>query len=218
MKLIQVSGQNTTIMKTIAACHCAAFPESLTAALGIKFAARMLSWYVATPNGSIYYFEDGNGECAGYCSGIYKDGSMITGAASGMAQHSLWTAIGAFILRPQVIFHRELRQKWPLIWQNIRMRLSLATKIKTDHNLKAEMAASPYVALASIAVHPGHRNKGVGTRLLEAFEHHASARFQVRKVRLSVRQDNVTAIQFYCSRGYSEVEYHGNSTVMEKTW
>jgi GNAT superfamily N-acetyltransferase len=216
MKLLHIREIDSIKMAAIAKCHCAAFPEALSAALGIKFVAKMLSWYVSTPKGILILLEDGNGNCAGYCSGLYKDGSSSTGASSGMAQHSIAAAIFAFINRPQVLFHKELYQKWPLIWQNIRLRFRLSSNVETSASLNAEMSANPYVALASIAVHPEYQSLGVGTRLLEAFEQYALEHLKVTKIQLSVRKENDKAIQFYSRNGYLPAQNNGKSIIMAK--
>jgi ribosomal protein S18 acetylase RimI-like enzyme len=59
--------------------------------------------------------------------------------------------------------------------------------------------------LALLAVHPEHRNRGVGTRLMGWLEKPAVMAGIVR-IRLEARADNPVAIEFYRRRGF---EPHG---------
>ncbi len=59
--------------------------------------------------------------------------------------------------------------------------------------------------LALLAVHPAHRNKGLGTRLMDWLEKPALVAGIVR-IRLEARADNPLAIEFYRRRGF---EPHG---------
>lgn len=73
--------------------------------------------------------------------------------------------------------------------------------------------------IASIAVHPDHRRKGLGTRLLLACEQELGT----AHVRLSLRRSNEAALRMYSQRGYERVniwpKYYRNgedAIVMEK--
>ena len=73
--------------------------------------------------------------------------------------------------------------------------------------------------IASIAVHPQHRNRGIGAELLK----HCERRLRVPRVRLSVRISNEPAIRLYKRNGYRVVStwpkyYKGgeDALVMEK--
>ena len=73
--------------------------------------------------------------------------------------------------------------------------------------------------IASIAVHPQHRNRGIGAELLK----HCESRLRVPRVRLSVRITNESAIRLYKRNGYRVVStwpkyYKGgeDALVMEK--
>lgn len=73
--------------------------------------------------------------------------------------------------------------------------------------------------IASIAVHPDHRRRGFGTRLLLACE----KELDMTRVRLSLRRSNMAALQLYEQLGYKEIDrwpkyYHNgeDAIVMEK--
>lgn len=200
----------------VARCHCAAFPHTLATALGESYVASMLSWYPSTGKGFLMYQESEPGKVAAYCCGLYKDGTLLTGATSGMAQHSMGTAILAILRRPSVVFHPELRQKWGLIWQNLRLRFRLSSNVRTSSDHNKALAARPYLALASIAVHPDYQNLGIGAQLLYEFEQRAKNTFHVDRIRLSVRTENTKAIHFYLRHGYEAVQEGVLSIQMEK--
>ena len=60
--------------------------------------------------------------------------------------------------------------------------------------------------LANLAVDPGSRGRGVGTKLLEEVVRYARRRGAV-EVYLEVRSRNTAARQFYEKRGFSEKKY-----------
>ena len=80
-------------LPAIARCHRAAFPASLASALGNRYVARMLSWYLASDKTFLFHIEDEQGRVAGYCGGMISDGTLGTGSASGMAQHTFRAAV-----------------------------------------------------------------------------------------------------------------------------
>lgn len=73
--------------------------------------------------------------------------------------------------------------------------------------------------IASIGVHPDHRRKGFGTRLLLACERE----LDMEHIRLSLRVSNQAALRLYKQHGYHQVDcwprYYRNgedAVVMEK--
>jgi ribosomal-protein-alanine N-acetyltransferase len=73
--------------------------------------------------------------------------------------------------------------------------------------------------IATLAVHPEHRRKGIASRLLKKCEDNIN----LPLIRLSVRENNESAIQLYRKFGYQQVEiwkkyYRGgdNALVFEK--
>lgn len=203
-------------LPTIARCHKAAFPSSLASALGKRYGAHMLSWYLSTEKTFLFHIENEQGLCAGYCGGMVSDGTLGTGSASGMAQHSFYPAIWAFITHPWVIVHPEVRAKWPLLWKNIKMKLGLASKTHVTSAQRQERVKEPQVGLVVIGVDPAYQGKGYGSLLLQEFERRAVEIYGIKKLQLTVRADNEQAIRAYEKNGWVKDKSNQQSLSMVK--
>lgn len=203
-------------LPSLARCHRAAFLRALATALGQRYVIRMLSWYLSSDKTFIFHIEDEKGRCAGYCGGIVSDGSLGTGSASGMAQHTFYAAIWAFMTHPWVLFHPEVRAKWPILWRNILMKLGLRRRVHFSPEQKAQMAKTPQVGLVVIGVDPAYQGKGYGSLLLKEFERRAVEDYGIRKLQLTVLADNAQAIRAYERNGWVRGEVQGKSLGMYK--
>ena len=87
-----ISSQHNDLRK-VSKCHVQAFPNALSTALGKEYVSQMLSWYLSTNKSFLFHLEDDSGNCVGYCGAIVNDGTLNTGSASGMAQHTFNAAI-----------------------------------------------------------------------------------------------------------------------------
>lgn len=200
----------------LARCHSAAFPKSLATALGNRYLAKMLSWYLSSDKTFLFHVEDDKGHCAGYCGSIVSDGILGTGSASGMAQYTFKHAIWAFLTHPWVLFHPEVRAKWPLLWKNILMKLGVRKKVHFSKEQKTAMAKDPHVGLVVIGVDPKYQGKGFGSLLLKEFERRAVEDYGIRKLQLSVLADNAQAILAYERNGWVKGKLEGKSLSMYK--
>ena len=203
-------------LTTVARCHLVAFPHSLATALGKAYVTKMLSWYLSTEKTFLFHIENEEGKCIGYCGGLISDGSLGTGSASGMAQYTFKAAIWAFFLHPWVLFHPEVRKKWPLLWRNIKMKLGFAKRNHFTPEQKTKMACDPAVGLVVIGVDPVYQGKGYGSILLQEFERKAVEEYGIKKLRLSVLSDNTQAIRAYERNGWIRGEVKGRSLGMWK--
>ena len=201
----------------MAKCHKYAFSGSLSSALGIHYLKKMLSWYILTPKTFLIHCENNKGDCIGYCGGMVSDGSLGTGSASGMAQHSFNAAILGFIFRPWLVFHSEVWAKWPLLWKNIKVKLRLRNKIHFNPNQLKKMSREPYIGLVVIGVDPLFQGKGYGWVLLKEFERIAKEEYNIEKLQLSVLADNYKAIKSYERNGWKRGHINGRSLNMFKT-
>lgn len=203
-------------LRNLSRCHIDAFPKSLATALGQSYVEHMLSWYLSSEKVFIFYIENEEGNFVGYCGGMVCDGSLGTGSASGMAQHSFWHAVFAFLFRPWLIFHPEILAKWPLLWKNILMKVGLRSRVHFSKKQQTAMAIEPHVGLVVIGVHPAHQGKGYGSMLLKEFERYALEVYKCRKLQLSVLAENTRAITAYERNGWVRQQLNGNSLVMVK--
>ncbi len=197
-------------LSPIARCHRAAFPASLSSALGHDYVAKMLSWYLSTDNTFLFCVNEGD-QCVGYCGGMMKTGVGV-GSASSMAQYSFNAAMKAFLLRPWLVFHKEIRAKFPFIWKNIVNRFVKRNKKITSHST---VPFEPYVGLVVIGVDPVYQGKGYGSLMIQEFEK-ITQQHGLKKMTLSVRSDNAKAISSYLKNGWLITRDDGGSTSMEK--
>lgn len=204
-------------LKTIARCHKAAFPDSLTSLLGIGFISDMLKWYLSGPNKFLYWIEE-NGKCIGYCGGYLIDGSDAYGASSGMTQFGFNSALRAMIIRPWLFFHPEILAKYKFIWTNIKRKFikqftttKPATKTSSTINTVNQLQAG----LVVIGVSPLLHKKGIGTLLQKEFEKRA-IKMGATVLSLSVRKINNQAISSYQRNGWKIVNEQGPSYLMTK--
>ncbi len=202
-----------TDLTGIAKVHRSAFPKSLSTSMGLKYCTKMLSWFIETESAFMLHIEE-NGTIIGYCGGIVSDGTLPTGAASGMLQHSMNAAIKAFVLNPTLLFHPELRKKYKLTLRNIFSKLGLK-KNKISDNVRQERKKEPVTGLVVIGVHSDHRQKGLGQLLLKMFEDHSSS-IGINHLRLTVLTDNTIAIKAYKKSGWTTDSVAGTSTTMSK--
>lgn len=200
----------------IARCHVAAFPDSVTSLLGPNVVASMLQWYLSAPNKFLFFTEE-NGICTGYCGGFILDGSDAYGSGSGMTQFGFNTALTAFMRKPWLLFHPEIRKKYAFIYTNVLRKLGLKKeqpKASLPQKNKAEN--EPLTAgLVVIGVMPNLQQKGLGSLLQQEFERKAIA-MGAQRLSLSVRTKNDKAIRSYQRNGYSIQREEGPSYIMTK--
>lgn len=193
----------------IAVCHCAAFPGSLSSALGIDYVSAMLRWYLSGENTFLFFVEE-NGKCVGYCGGMVKTVWGI-GSASSMAQYSFNAAVIGFLKKPWLLFHPEMTVKFSFIVKNIINRFFRKKKLQGE----PEVIFEPYTGLVVIGVDPAFQGKGFGSILLLEFEKMTRQR-GLKKMTLSVHSDNSKAIKSYTRNGWSITHVNGLSTSMMK--
>jgi ribosomal protein S18 acetylase RimI-like enzyme len=203
-----------TQLPMLARCHARAFPRSLSSQMGKAYLIKMLSWYLSTDKTFLFHLEE-NGQCLGYCGGMISDGTLPTGSASGMTQYSFREAIQAFLLRPWLLLHPEVRKKYPFIWRNLWMKLGLKKKQQRSSAVQMQLKREPQAGLVVIAVDPAFQGKGYGTVLLQEFERRA-VQYGIFKLQLSVRADNAQAIRAYERNGWHRGEQQGESLMMWK--
>lgn len=148
--------------------------------------------------------------------------SSATELAVEFAPATLWDLNGVRQLE-RLSFELD---SWPLIEMIGVLSLPNLERWKAMHGDKlvgfvaADIRRKQSLAwIATIAVHPDYRGRGIGDRLLEL----AEQRSGMPRMRLSVRQSNQAAQRLYQKRGYLQIDvwpryYEGDedAIVMEK--
>ena len=212
----KVVTSNKTHFDLISKCHIRSFPESLSSALGSNFIKVMLSWYLSSDKVFLFHIENNLNVVIGYCGGIIVDGTLGTGSTSGMAQHTFKAAIRGFISHPWLLFHKELRNKWPIFFKNILMKIGLKSKQHFSREQVKQFSAEPSAGLVVIGVAPSFQGKGYGSILLQEFERIVFSKYGIKNLQLSVNADNTLAIRAYEKNGWFQASTNGKSFVMKK--
>lgn len=208
MQIIETSHKEILV---VAKCHRAAFPNSFSSQLGTVYVAKMLSWYLDTEKAFIFHLEK-NGKVIGYCGGIVNDGTLPTGAASGMTQFSMGAAIKALLLRPWLFFHPELMKRYRFLWRNLKMKFGLYHPELETQKKKDSLQS---IGLVVIGVDPKFHGKGYGSKILQTFEKYGT-RNNIPNLYLTVKADNYKAIKSYEKNGWKRRRSENNSLSMTK--
>lgn len=201
-------------LNKIAHCHIQAFPDSVTSLLGVEVVASMLQWYLSAPNKFLFFVEN-QGKVTGYCGGFIQDGSDAYGSGSGMSQFGFNQAASAFLKKPWLLLHPEVRKKYPFIFTNILRKLGLRKDlpmaVKTSETKNEPLTAG----LVVIGVLPNLQQKGLGTQLQQEFEN-KTKQLGAKRLSLSVRKQNEKAIKSYTRNGYAIADENETSFIMNK--
>jgi ribosomal protein S18 acetylase RimI-like enzyme len=125
--------------------------------------------------------------------------------------------LSAFLLRPWLLFHPEVRNKYGFIFTNVKRKFGLLKEQKPQQVILPEENKSSTLTagLVVIGVRPNLQQKGLGTILQQEFE--AKARSMgAKRLQLSVRKTNQQAIKSYQRNGYTIHHELGPSFVMIK--
>lgn len=198
----------------LAQCHRAAFPRTLSSAMGQHYVEKMLEWYLDDERAFIFLLELDN-QCIGYCGGLKFDGTVRVGSASSMIQHSYNQAIKIFLKKPWLFFHPEFISKYKLAIKNVWFRVKRSFGIVKTSLMKSQERLQPHTGLIVIGLDPSVQGKGYGSLLLQEFER-ISGTLGFNKMMLTVRTDNLKAIRSYLRNGWVVTRQEKRSTTMEK--
>ena len=200
-------------LKQIALCHRSTFPKSFSSKLGQKYCEKMFEWYLSTDKAFLFHLIENN-NCIGYCGGIINDGTLSCGSSSAMTQYSFNQAIKSLLVRPWLLFHKEMIKNYAFLLKNISVKLGIK-KLNRTKTSKEQLKKEPYVGLVVIGVNPNEHNKGYGRILLQAFEKKASA-LKISKITLTVKATNIKAIKAYKRNGWYEFKRTNSVINMSK--
>jgi GNAT superfamily N-acetyltransferase len=187
-------------LNTVAKCHMAAFPQSLSTKLGRSYCLRLLSWYIESKRGLIFHLADED-KLIGYCGGIVNRIPSQHGSTTSMIQYTFGSLVLNLIIRPWLVFHPELLAYIPLIIKNIKLRFAGVPQKKFLPPSAKIKEFIPSMGLVVIGVSPIYQGKGYGSLLLKEFEKRARED-GFRRIHLSVRKKNYQAIAAYKKNGW----------------
>ena len=198
-------------LRNLAKCHISCFPKSLSSKLGEAYVMKTFEWFLASPDRFLFHVEI-DGRIAGYCGGFvprkYGDGS-----SSGMLQYAFDKAITGLLLHPWLFFHLEVRQQYKFLWLNVKRKF---TGKVIPIGKPSSIANSPtHVGLVVIGVHPDFRGTGVAQQLADEFELRAQ-NYNRHELILSVKKDNLRAINAYKKFGWKLLKEQNNTYVLHK--
>lgn len=203
-------------LKAAGQCQIAVFPKSFSSRLGNTYTSKMLEWFLVNEERFLLVAEDDQKTICGYCGGFITRPDQKMGSASGMTQYSFNTAIKSLILRPWMIFSKEVSANFKFIFKNILRKLGLAKKKKTSSsNTSEKVYYEPGAGLVIIGTHPNFRGKGIAGMMLKEFENQA-VRLGYNHLYLTVLDHNDSAIKAYKKAGWTERGLEGKELRMGK--
>ncbi len=199
-------------LASIAKCHIACFPESLSGKLGAAYVQKTLEWFLVDEKRFLFHIEL-EGQVIGYCGGFVSRG-IGDGSSSGMLQHAFKQAVIGIIKKPWLAFHPEVRAVYPFIFRNIKRKL---LPKKANAPITVAKDTGKFSGLVVIGVHPQYRGTGVFMELMQYF-FEESKRLGVIGSKLSVKKDNARGINAYKKFGWEIEEDHGKTFVLRKVF
>ncbi len=198
----KILDSNLSDLYKISLCQKKAFPKSLFTALGNKYLMKMFEWYVTSEHTILIHIEE-NGACIGYCGGMINDGNLKMGSISTILQYTFKEAIIGVISKPWIIFHTALKNSYPVIFKNIKMKLGFNKKSAISHK-NNNGKEYPQFGLIVIGVDGKYQGKGIGTQLLNKIEL-ISKEKGIKSMYLSVFANNHQAIHTYEKNGWVKI-------------
>ncbi|MFZ1799382.1 MAG: GNAT family N-acetyltransferase [Chitinophagaceae bacterium] len=195
----------------IAVLHRACFTESLSRELGTGYARKTLQWFLTDANRFLWHVEN-EGKIVGYVGGFISQ-YPGDGSTSGMLRYAMREAVTGVAKKPWLIFNKQIRQMYPIIFKNIYRKIIPKTKVITT--IKKYTNDETKAGLVVIGVHPQFRGKGIFEMLMTAFENETVER-NIQRMGLSVRKTNQHAIHAYEKCGWQVSIEHADSFEMFK--
>jgi ribosomal protein S18 acetylase RimI-like enzyme len=174
----------------VAAIHCRAFPGYPNVLLGRRYVRSMLRWFAGEEQG-IAIGAFGTAERPlGYVIGAPVDLVKKLGRAL------LPAALVGFVTHPWLVLHPRIR---------VTVTSRLRDRFGERPAYEMPTIPTPCMGLFSIAVSTEAHGRGVGKRLMTAFEDD-SRRLAMRSMYLSVFPENAAARKMYAATGWQALD------------
>lgn len=208
----QLVASNYSHLNQLVQCHCNCFPNSLATKLGKAYVGKTIEWFLADNQRFIFHVEVDE-KIAGYCGGFIPKG-IGDGSSSGMLQYGFKEAVMGIIVKPWLVFNKEVKAVYPFIFRNIKRKIfkdDLATVIVPKNPEQYSISAG----LVVICVEPLYRGTAVFKLLMQHFNTVVKS-FDIDRASLSVKIENTRAINAYKKVGWQIVNMYGSTYVMDK--
>jgi ribosomal protein S18 acetylase RimI-like enzyme len=176
------------MLRAVARLHFEAFAGYLNTYLGMRYVSSLLQWFLYADGAiAIAAFDSKQENVVGYAIGA------PAGYRRALNRALFWVVVIQILIRPSVLGDARF-------WNKARAQLkSLLMSPQAPH---ARLGLpEPVMSLVAIGVAPSARRKGVGLRLMQAFEAIA-AELGIHSLLLSAYRNNTTARHFYENCGW----------------
>lgn len=160
----------------------------------------MLSFYIEDRRGLLFHIEENN-KVIGYCGGLRRNEPGRPGSATSMIQFTFGSLLVNLLRKPWLVFHYEIISNIPLIARNLKLRFLRSKKSSRSASVVTDSGFVPSLGLVVIGVSPEYQGKGYGSVMLGEFEERARKE-GFTMIHLSVRKDNIQAINAYKRNGW----------------
>jgi ribosomal protein S18 acetylase RimI-like enzyme len=186
-----VYGMSREHIEAVVSLHQTCFPDTRSSLLGPMFLRAMYDWFLTHRSGLSIVFVD-NGKVVGFLTGV-------TGGYGRRMFHDTWPVIACcLVMRPGL----WLRPNTFKLWRSY--LLGVVPRRRALNKTPSTAAPVVTASVASIAVLPEARGKGIGRALLADFEGRAR-KLGARKLQLTVEAANVDAQQVYEKTGWQRL-------------
>lgn len=209
---IHYSPMSNSLAKEVAELHALCFRDFFLTGLGHGILTLYYRHYHGRPDSISFVARDASGKVIGFVAGSRNYGEFVRSFYRAHFLPLALATVKAFFLRSDL--QEKIRQRTSHIKAAIRSLFENQRPTRRPCSSGA-LSAFETGGLASVAVHPDFRGKGVAVELFRLFEEYAK-RLGVRKAELSVLASNARAIAFYKKVGWHIASYDEDYVVFEK--
>jgi GNAT superfamily N-acetyltransferase len=196
----------------VAKCRIASFPKSLSSKLGVNFVVNMLAFYLTGRNFLIYYKNE-EGECVGYVTAMIPESGFSCSTRESI-NFTFNKLIIGLVKKPWLFFHPIVIKEYKVAIEMVLRRIKHISLEENSHaNVPEELLNS--AGLIDIAVQPKFQKQGYSSKLLKSFEENCFI-IGIRRMHLSVKPENNSAIKSYIRNGWIILSQNTNQITFIK--